>query len=167
MLHISQNKFADSDRLKLTEAKTILLVEDETCVRDVIAEALRVEGFIVLEAADGQEALRISNRHLGKIHLLLADVFMPRLGGKTTAAVLTKVRSEMAVLYISGYSRDMLESGGHLTADDYMLQKPFPLQQLLHEVEATMLREPFQRFRPLMPDNFTPPTTEAKQDGFE
>lgn len=164
---MAQSEFAGCDSLSRENPKTILLVEDEMCVRHRIAEALRTEGFSVLEAADGKEAITVSNSHPGEIHLLLADVFVPRLGGNRAAAVLTKVRREMAVLYISGYSRHMIERRGHLTGDDDMLQKPFPLQQLLNTVEALIFRDPFQHVRPLMPDHFTDKTIEAKQNGFE
>ena len=119
---------------------TILLVEDDSMVRAVIKEALRIKDYRVLEAAHGEQALSISKSLPQEIHLLLTDVVMPKIGGAAIATELTCERPEMSVLYISGFSRDVLESRGSLTPNDVMLLKPFALEDLLLTVE-TILRQ--------------------------
>src|SRR5712671_5015524 len=107
-----RNEFDNLDIFRVPTSKTILLVEDEALVRRVIKEVLEIEGFLVLEASDGDEAVSISKAHLDEIHLLLTDVVMPKLNGKTVAAELARERPEMRVMYISGFPRHMLESRG-------------------------------------------------------
>ena len=83
--------------------ETVLLVEDERSVRAVTLRILRAQGYEVLEAGDGVEALALAERHAGPIHLLVADVVMPRMGGLELAERLRALRPETRVLHVSGY----------------------------------------------------------------
>ena len=98
-----------SESLKGVE--TVLLVEDEEAVRTLVREILRMHGYEVLEARHGGEAILISQRHGGAIHLLLTDMVMANMSGKELADHLRPLRPEMRVLYISGYSEELVLHG--------------------------------------------------------
>ena len=117
-------------------SETILLVEDQEGVRDLISEFLVNNGYIILTASNGEEALQVAQRHDGPIHLLLTDVMMPKMGGRELAHRLAKVRSETSVLYMSGYSD--FAASDHQSSDSTIpiLEKPFALNHL-----ACKLRE--------------------------
>jgi CheY-like chemotaxis protein len=88
--------------------ETILLAEDEASVRSASARTLRSMGYSVLEAAHGLEALELAAAHPGPVHLLITDVIMPQLSGKTLADELRRGRPELRVLFTSGYPADVL-----------------------------------------------------------
>ncbi len=115
-------------------AGTILLVEDEAAVRTLMRENLLLHGYTVLEAADAGEALLISERHAGPIHLLLTDVVMPRMSGPELAQRLRSVYPAMKALFISGYDENALRQHGVLAAGTPLLQKPFMIAQLARKV---------------------------------
>jgi len=119
--------------------ETILFVEDEQSVRELVSEYLTTRGYQVLDAGDGVEALEIASTHKGKIHLLITDVVMPRLSGRELAARLAATRSDLKVLYISGYTDDSVFRHGVLEGGMAFLQKPFNLKAL-----ATKIREILQ-----------------------
>jgi PAS domain S-box-containing protein len=104
---------------------TVLLVEDEAPVRAVARRIVEGAGYDVLEAPNGIEALEVSERYEGPIHLLLTDVVMPRMGGRELAAELRRVRAETRVLFMSGYTDDAAFHGGALEADTAFIAKPF------------------------------------------
>src|SRR5262245_11958343 len=82
---------------------TVLLVDDDKAVRGLVRRALREEGYQILEAGDGMEALESARMHTGPIDLLLTDVIMPGLNGFSLATQLVQIRPNVAVLYMSGY----------------------------------------------------------------
>jgi CheY-like chemotaxis protein len=114
-------------RAKLPQgSETILLVEDEAGVRDLILEVLTARGYNVLEARSGAEALHICQQYAGPIHLLLTDVVMPGgMNGRELADRLTSLRPELKVLYMSGYTDEAIVHHGVLDRDTVFLQKPF------------------------------------------
>ncbi len=118
--------------------ETILLVEDETEVRELAREALRRGGYAVLEARDGEGALRLAEGYTGPIHLLLSDVVMPNLGGPELAARLLEMRPQLKVLYMSGYSEFISASHGEIGPLTYFLQKPFSLESLGRKVREIL-----------------------------
>ncbi len=118
--------------------ETILLVEDETAVRAMTRMALQVNGYTLLEAEDGVEALRLCERHAGPIHLLVSDVVMPRMGGRELAARLTPLRPEMRVIFVSGYTDDAVVRHGIRQAEVAFLQKPFSPDTLRRKVRAVL-----------------------------
>src|SRR5206468_4970452 len=83
--------------------ETVLVVEDAASVRMVTRQVLERYGYAVLEAPNGDTALRLAAKHQGPIHLLLTDVVMPGLSGRQLAEQLAQLRREMKVLYVSGY----------------------------------------------------------------
>jgi signal transduction histidine kinase/ActR/RegA family two-component response regulator len=111
-------------------SETILLVDDEEVVRRIIHEILLVRGYKVLEAADVGQALQISKRHTGPIHLMIADLVMPHMNGRDLALKLQAYHPEMKVLYISGYTNDIIVRYGLNQGDPSFLQKPFTADAL-------------------------------------
>jgi PAS domain S-box-containing protein len=115
-------------------SETILLAEDEAPVRNFVATVLRSNGYTVLEAANGREALDVAGRHGGRIHLLLSDVVMPELGGVDLADRFSAARPEAAVLMMSGYA------DRPLPADlmERLIAKPFTATALLGRVRQAL-----------------------------
>jgi PAS domain S-box-containing protein len=120
--------------------ETILFVEDEQSVRELVTEYLTARGYQVLEASDGMQALEMASAHGGKIQLLITDVVMPKLSGRELAARLATTRPDLKVLYISGYTDDSIFRHGVLQGGMAFLQKPFNLKAL-----ATKIREVLER----------------------
>ena len=118
--------------------ETVLLVEDAAAVRSVIHEALARQGYTVLEAPNGGEALAIAARHPGPIHLLLTDVVMPGLSGRQLADQLARGRPDTKVLYTSGYTNDAVVRHGVLESGIAYLQKPFTLDGLARKVREVL-----------------------------
>ncbi|WP_020475454.1 PAS domain S-box protein [Zavarzinella formosa] len=118
--------------------ETVLLVEDEDAVRKLSATALAFQGYKVLEAARGAEAIRIADQHAGVIHLLVTDVVMPEMGGRELADTLRTKRPELRVMYISGYTNDAVVRQGVSEATDAFLQKPFTPLTLARKVRALL-----------------------------
>jgi two-component system, cell cycle sensor histidine kinase and response regulator CckA len=114
--------------------ETILVAEDEAALRKLICETLTMHGYKVLQAADGKEAARRSERYRGPIHLLIADVVMPRISGRELAERITSSRPETGVLYISGYTDDAIIQHGVIPPNTSFLQKPFSPASLARKV---------------------------------
>jgi two-component system, cell cycle sensor histidine kinase and response regulator CckA len=119
-------------------SETLLLVEDEEGVRDLIREWLSGHGYEVLTAGNGVEALEVSSGFDGRIDLLLADVVMPQMGGPALAKRLTTLRPETRVIYLSGYADEALGDRQVLEAGAAFLQKPFPLESLVRKVREIL-----------------------------
>jgi two-component system cell cycle sensor histidine kinase/response regulator CckA len=106
-------------------AETVLLVEDEELVRQLTREILRRNGYRVLEACDGVEALGVLREHTGPIDLLLTDVVMPRMSGHELVEQARPLRPGMRILYVSGYSEEAIARQGELSEGIEQLSKPF------------------------------------------
>jgi CheY-like chemotaxis protein len=115
-------------------SETVLLVEDEEAVREVNRRILVRGGYAVLEARDGNEALRVAARHRGPIHLLVTDVVMPGMGGRQLAEQLSALRPEMKVLFVSGYPDDAVVEYGIREGEVHFLHKPFSPSALARKV---------------------------------
>jgi PAS domain S-box-containing protein len=111
-------------KLKPEAGETILVVEDEPGVRALVRETLRQLGYIVLEANDGYEALKLIEQHRTEIHLLLTDVIMPLMNGHELALRTKALRPGTKVVYMSGYTDDVLAFHGIAPEIDF-IQKPF------------------------------------------
>jgi PAS domain S-box-containing protein len=122
-------------------SETVLLVEDEQEVRLLAHRLLSQQGYRVLEATNGVEALHVAQEHGGeKIHLLLTDVVMPQMGGKELADQLKIFRPDVKVLYTSGYTDDAIVHHGVLEPGTHFLQKPFSPKTLSHKVREVLDR---------------------------
>jgi two-component system cell cycle sensor histidine kinase/response regulator CckA len=119
-------------------AETILLVEDETVVRRLVAEILESHGYTVLQAADGPSAVELLRRHSGEVELLVTDVVMPGMSGPDVAAAVTAMRPGTLVLYISGYTDSAIGHHGVLEPGIAFLQKPFSADELARKVRVVL-----------------------------
>lgn len=118
--------------------ETILLVEDESAVRDLTKRILSHKGYRVLEASDGAIALRIAAGHVGEIDLVLTDVAMPNLGGRGMVEELKELSPEMRVLFMSGYPKEEIFPDKAKARVTPYLQKPFTSENLCSEVRAAL-----------------------------
>jgi nitrogen-specific signal transduction histidine kinase len=119
-------------------SETILVVEDEEEVRKLAVEILRRQNYKVLEAAQGEDALLLSEKHDGRIHLLLTDVVMPGLNGPELARRMKFSNPEMKVIFMSGYSDKSIFQRGILDPETGLLQKPFSLESLTGKVREVL-----------------------------
>jgi two-component system cell cycle sensor histidine kinase/response regulator CckA len=115
---------------------TLLLVDDDEAVRKSLGEYLRTHGFDVLEARSGREAIEMSEAHRGPIAVLVSDLVMPRMGGKTLAETLRHQRPTMKVIHLSGHSDSTLHRRGQADAGAVVLQKPFPPEALVSRLHT-------------------------------
>jgi signal transduction histidine kinase len=118
--------------------ETVLLVEDESAVRELAAITLREKGYTVVEAANGEEGLRLARQHDGKIDLVLTDVVMPVLGGKAMADTLRMSHPDTKVLFTSGYTEDALGHHGVLRPGILFLPKPYLTATLTRKVREVL-----------------------------
>jgi signal transduction histidine kinase/CheY-like chemotaxis protein len=124
---------------KLPKGKeTILLVEDEASIRDMTARLLRMQGYTVVPASEGFEALEKVGSLGESIHLLMTDVIMPNMNGRELAERLLKRHANMKVLYFSGYTDAFIVKRGILAPDSAFLQKPFTFEDLSLKVRNTI-----------------------------
>jgi signal transduction histidine kinase len=119
--------------------ETVLVVEDEEIVRELVCEVLEHQGYNVICARDGLEALNMAAEFDGTIHLLVTDVIMPHMNGHELADKLSKVRPEMKILYVSGYSDNDIGDHGILDPRFELLQKPFTPQTLARKIRDVIL----------------------------
>jgi two-component system cell cycle sensor histidine kinase/response regulator CckA len=123
-------------------SETVLLVEDEASVRQLVRETLEAGGYKLLEAEDGEAALRVSSRHDGPIDILITDVVMPGISGQELSRRLCIADPKLKVLYLSGYTEDSIIREGALEAGTAFLQKPFTLQSLSRKVREVLRNTP-------------------------
>jgi CheY-like chemotaxis protein len=117
---------------------TILLVEDESQVRAVMRSMLETSGYEVLEAANGQEAIRVITAHGKPVQLLVSDVVMPDMGGRHAAEALRAIQPGLRVLFVSGYTGEDILHDGVLKFDFGFLQKPFTPSALAEAVRRAL-----------------------------
>jgi two-component system, cell cycle sensor histidine kinase and response regulator CckA len=121
-----------------TGTETILLAEDEETVRAIMRTALEQQGYTVLDAANGADAVQVFDQHAGSVDMLVTDIVMPRMSGRELHAELSSRRGLVKVLYLSGYADELVASqiatGPHVA----FLQKPFTLESLTRTVREIL-----------------------------
>jgi two-component system, cell cycle sensor histidine kinase and response regulator CckA len=125
--------------------ETILLAEDEANLRYLARQFLEKQGYKVIEATDGAAAMQIAVAHEGVIHLLLTDVIMPGMNGRELAQRISEIRPQTKVLYMSGYTENVIGHNGTLDAGVRLLQKPFTLRDLKSKVREVLDAMPVLR----------------------
>ncbi len=120
--------------------EVVLLAEDDTEVRMAVAKMLQHVGFNVLHASSGTDALKRCRSHEGRLDLLLTDVVMPGMSGRELAIHVQTARPDIRIVYMSGYSDDMIGRHGILQVDDNYLQKPFTSTALIEKIEQVLRR---------------------------
>jgi two-component system cell cycle sensor histidine kinase/response regulator CckA len=119
-------------------SETILLVEDEESVRQLVRETLTARGYRVLEASNGNAALALAARQSDTIHLVITDIVMPGLSGQELVEQLLANRAGLKVLYLSGYAQDAFVMPHAADDQQAFLQKPFTLQILSRKVREVL-----------------------------
>jgi two-component system, cell cycle sensor histidine kinase and response regulator CckA len=123
---------------ELRGSETILLVEDDPSLRDLIYESLQTGGYTVLLAVNGVDALQVLKRHQGHIDLLMTDVIMPQMSGPELVQRVTTLRPEIKVLYMSGYTDDQFGSAPAQGPGTALIQKPFQLDELARKMREVL-----------------------------
>jgi CheY-like chemotaxis protein len=118
--------------------KTVLVVEDEEAIRNLACAVLSGYGYSVLPACDGEDALRVAGEHEGEISLLLTDVVMPRMGGRELYDRVRQQRSEIKVLFMSGYTDYAIVRHRELDPGTVFLQKPYTPISLARKVKEVL-----------------------------
>jgi CheY-like chemotaxis protein len=116
----------------------ILLVEDEASLRELARHQMRSCGYSVLEASSGADALEVAGNYTGVIHLLLTDVVMPGMNGRALAEKLLRQRPQMSVVYMSGYTGQVVGADGVLHEGSFFLPKPFTREALARKLRETL-----------------------------
>ena len=119
-------------------SETVLLVEDEAGVRELIRDFLQQSGYAVLEAESGEKALEICQSCQKVIQLMITDVVMPKMSGPVLAKKIKQIRPTVRVLYISGYTDEAVLQQGVLTSQVAFLQKPFTAEALVRKVQEVL-----------------------------
>jgi len=122
--------------------ETILLVDDDAAVRELVRVGLEQRGYTVLEAKFNSEALLIARRYTGPIHVMVADVMMPGLNGRELAYMLSSSRPHMKVLYISGYPLEIVREKLRDPDMANFLQKPFTVETLVGKMRELLKANP-------------------------
>jgi DNA-binding NtrC family response regulator len=122
-------------------SETVLVVEDEEKVQKLTVEILERQGYRVLEASHGDEALLIHEKHDGPIHLILVDVVMPGMSGSELAKRLASLRPETKILYMSGYTDNAIFHHGVLEEGINYIQKPFTIDGLARKVREVLEKD--------------------------
>ena len=122
-------------------SETVLLVEDEESVRELVRETLKTRGYTVIEASDGIAGMRVSEEYQGNLEILITDVVMPGMSGRELAKRVAAARPNIRVLYLSGYTEDAIIHEGALEPGTGFLQKPFTLQVLARKVREVLQGE--------------------------
>lgn len=134
-----KHESSEGDGVRMSEGtETILLVEDDETVRKFVNEVLESDGYRLLVASNGGAALSICAQYEEPIHLLLTDVFMPEMSGRELTNRLAAVRPELKVLYMSGYTDDVVAHHGVLPEGTAFLQKPFGADVLARKVREVL-----------------------------
>jgi CheY-like chemotaxis protein len=127
-------------------AETILVAEDDPGSRLLVVETLRAHGYTTIEAQDGEEAFKVFKKNKGRIHLVIMDVVMPKKNGKEACEAIRRLRRDVLVVFVSGYTRDVVfDKGIEGEAVDF-LSKPLSARSLLQKV-----REVLDRASPTLP----------------
>jgi PAS domain S-box-containing protein len=128
----------DARASSLTGSETILLVEDDLPVRQTVKAVLEDFGYAVLEAVDGDDAVKMFHRHRHSIHLVLCDIIMPSRNGKAVHEELIKIRPAVKVLYMSGYTAEIIAQKGILEEGADFISKPLNPSDLLKKVRNAL-----------------------------
>ncbi|MBI5605826.1 MAG: PAS domain S-box protein, partial [Deltaproteobacteria bacterium] len=128
----------DSSPLSPAESGVILVVEDDNLVRDLVRKILTMHGHLVLEAQNGEEAIRLCQDYEGRIDLLTTDVVMPGMNGPELSRRVLALRPEMKVLFMSGYSDNLFPQYGILYSGKNFIQKPFAPNDLINKIREIL-----------------------------
>jgi two-component system cell cycle sensor histidine kinase/response regulator CckA len=119
-------------------SETILLIEDDAAVRQVTRSMLEEFGYTVLEAVDGIEAQTVFRQHQDRINLILCDLIMPKMNGRETFAEIQKMKTDVKVIFMSGYTSDIIAGKGIADSGGHLLLKPLGPAVLLKKIRDVL-----------------------------
>jgi two-component system cell cycle sensor histidine kinase/response regulator CckA len=122
----------------LTGTGRVLLVEDEDVVRNFAVRALSRQGYEVLEASTGVEALEVMEREKGRVDIVVSDVVMPEMDGPTLLKELRRTNPKLKIIFVSGYPDDSFKKSLGENEEYAFLPKPFTLPQLAAKVKEQL-----------------------------
>lgn len=126
--------------------ETILIVDDEADVREMVRDVLEAKGYTVLEAGDGADALLVAGLYPEPIHLMLSDVLMPTMSGPELAEDLKAVRPDTKAVFMSGYTTEVMGEYGVLRSGAPFIAKPFSPELLVRKLREVLdYRSPFAK----------------------
>ena len=120
--------------------ETVMLVEDDALLRDVVGRGLAELGYRVLPASDGEDALTVAARHAGRIDLVISDVLMPRLSGLPLRERIRPLHPEARILFVSGYAENIVVRHGLIEPGVALLAKPFTIDALAVRIRDVLDR---------------------------
>jgi two-component system, cell cycle sensor histidine kinase and response regulator CckA len=129
---------ANQPKAHPTGTETVLVVEDEDQIRDMVSDYLQRQGYTVLNARNGREAIQVAQCYKGLIHLVITDIVMPVLGGRELAQELKRLRPRTKIVFTSGYPEHFIAEGNAAIAGPIILQKPFALNALGETIRGVL-----------------------------
>ena len=135
---LTQTRDVQKESTILRGQETVLLVEDEELVRRMVTSALQSSGYTVLSASSGEQALSMCKSHAGDISLLVTDVIMPQMNGVQLAQQAVVLRKDLKVIFMSGYTNNILENHGSFDASTPFLTKPVSPRVLAKKVREVL-----------------------------
>jgi len=135
---LESNSVEDKQKNLQQGSETILVVEDEFLVRELVCDTLRNNGFTVIEATNGKEAIEIFDKNQSTIDLVLTDVIMPEMSGRKLIEVLKNKYQDLKALYMSGYTDDAIIKHGVLEPGMSYIQKPFSPRALIEKLQDVL-----------------------------
>ncbi|MBD3266987.1 response regulator, partial [bacterium] len=118
--------------------ETILLVEDEQSLLELSQKMLLKRGYRVLSATTPREAITLAEKHAGEIHLLMTDIIMPEMNGRELADYLLTFHPNLKLLFMSGYTADVIAYQGILDQNMHFIQKPFSIRELSKKLRQAL-----------------------------
>lgn len=138
MLRESEDSIKTKQSAVVKTLETILLVDDEDYIRELVSAILTIEGYHILEADSGPQALKVSDEYPERIHLLLTDVVMSPMSGSELVSQLVPRRPDVRILYISGFPDDAVVQYGIHKSQVSFLAKPFTPKLLVQKIRAVL-----------------------------
>ncbi len=135
---IQRPKWAGDSEENLSGSETVLLVEDEDVVRNLVNEILSSSGYKVLPASTGEAAIELAQMYTESIDLLLTDVIMPKISGTELQKTISEIKPDIKVLFMSGYTDDAISQGGLLNAGAAFIEKPFTPEKLTRKIRELL-----------------------------
>ncbi|HOP64697.1 MAG TPA: PAS domain S-box protein, partial [Spirochaetota bacterium] len=139
--HLTGEEFTEKTTLAepdLSGSETILLVEDEPMILEMTTETLKQLGYNIISAGTPADAIKKAGENTGRIHLLLTDIIMPDMNGRELSQKILKIFPEMKILFMSGYTADVIAHQGILEEGVHFLQKPFSRKNLAAKVREVL-----------------------------
>ena len=137
---VSDRTKPDGVRVHSRGSETILLVEDDDALREIVRLALHRCGYQVLEARDGQDGINVSGKHSAAIHLLLTDLLLPNVSGRELSEAILKTRPNTRVVFMSGYTDDVTMLEGIEASSVDFVRKPFTIEKLARKIREVLDR---------------------------